>query len=578
MRKILTIFLTIILLLATVMTPVSAKTAEELNNEIKQKQEELKKLEDQLKKAEDTLKSSISKKNSSLSEIEAIKLELTEVESQLEINAITKAKVEEQIKLKQLEKEDLESKQNKEITDAYIAWRTVDYASAFISGEDIVKTLVYQEYLAETSRQHILGLSTELNSLQLENASYEEQIANLEKEKVAFEEKKKLLEAQIANLNSSIASSSNSTNGIRTQIGTVQQKIDQLTEEQKAIESQDDALTGGNTNGGQQEIVAGQLYFSGTGRDLYQGHGVGMSQFGAYGAAKNGWSAEKIISFYYSQTKIEERAGSINVQGYGTMDLNDYVAGLGEVPDKACGTAEQAAAQPDKYVNDNPNSIWDCWPEEAIKAQVIAARSYAASYGGTICTTASCQVYKGGDAKRWAANETLNKVIISTGSTHNGQIIRALYSSDNNQGYGTADNDTVWSNFSGVGTPYSYLRAVNDNSFAATYTYTHWAWRTNSYSIAQIDQFFSWAANNYNTGGSNSFLRGIKNQVGTVNNLGFIRDSSNRVKQVQVYGSNGTTVMAGWLFKAVWNSWVANVKPSGETDYIYSLTFFLKTG
>jgi SpoIID/LytB domain protein len=41
------------------------------------------------------------------------------------------------------------------------------------------------------------------------------------------------------------------------------------------------------------------------------GHGVGLSQFGSYNLAKLGWSAEKILAFYYPGTKIQPLDSSI---------------------------------------------------------------------------------------------------------------------------------------------------------------------------------------------------------------------------------------------------------------------------
>lgn len=41
------------------------------------------------------------------------------------------------------------------------------------------------------------------------------------------------------------------------------------------------------------------------------GHGVGLSQFGSYNLAKLGWSAKKILEFYYPNTKIEPLNDSI---------------------------------------------------------------------------------------------------------------------------------------------------------------------------------------------------------------------------------------------------------------------------
>ena len=39
------------------------------------------------------------------------------------------------------------------------------------------------------------------------------------------------------------------------------------------------------------------------------GHGVGMCQWGAFGAARNGWNAEKILKHYYPGAKIELYSG-----------------------------------------------------------------------------------------------------------------------------------------------------------------------------------------------------------------------------------------------------------------------------
>jgi len=43
------------------------------------------------------------------------------------------------------------------------------------------------------------------------------------------------------------------------------------------------------------------------------GHGVGMSQYGAYGAANNGRDFKQILSFYYPHTKLGDAAGKVAV-------------------------------------------------------------------------------------------------------------------------------------------------------------------------------------------------------------------------------------------------------------------------
>ncbi|MBN1916238.1 hypothetical protein JW796_04655 [Candidatus Dojkabacteria bacterium] len=561
------------------LSPAYAKTTEEIQLELERKNAELSKLQEKLGNIQKDLNYYASQRNSTNSAYAQIDAEMKEIEAQIEYNNLKLEELEQNKYIKELEKEEREKRQDGFVRDSYLSWKMTRFTDVIFSSEkDFVKTATYQTAITLDEKDWIKGLSGELVQIENDLASNTEEKKNLEIKTKDLESRKVELAQQLEKLNSTIASTSGAVAGIRGQIGTVQSAIGQLSEEQKAIKALEDIQTGGSTNGGTLPIESGEIYFTGRGRDLYQGHGVGMSQFGAYGAAQKGWTAQQIVTFYYSQTKIEQRSAVVSVSGYGNMDMETYVAGLGEVPDKACGTQEQVNSNPAKYAVDNPSTIWDCWPAEAIKAQVIAARSYAMSYGGTICTTASCQVYKGGTNKQWAADETSKQVIVSTGATHNGQVIRALYSSDNNQGYGTADNDTVFSSFNGVGTPYSYLRHVNDTGTAASYSYTNWTWRTNSYTYAEINQMLDYSAANYNTGGAKIFLQSTRNSVGSVTGMTFVRDGSNRVKQVKFIGTNGSAVMSGWLFKAIWNNWVANVKPSGQTDYIYSLTWFMQQG
>jgi hypothetical protein len=109
-------------------------------------------------------------------------------------------------------------------------------------------------------------------------------------------------------------------------------------------------------------------------------HRTGMSQYGAYGRSKKGQSAETILSAYYQGADLNKGypvPPSINVSGYGTIPFEDnYLLGIYEVPER-----------------------WgDNGGFEALKAQAVAARSYALAVtgggGGTICATESCQVYK----------------------------------------------------------------------------------------------------------------------------------------------------------------------------------------
>ena len=148
-------------------------------------------------------------------------------------------------------------------------------------------------------------------------------------------------------------------------------------------------------------------------------HRVGMNQYGALGRAQAGQNHEDILRAYFQDFSFEQRPNiNISVAGYGSMPLETYLLGIYEMPDS--------------------------WPSDALKAQAIAARSYALSYtnngASEICTTQLCQVYKGGNkGGNWerAVSQTNGKTMIS-----GGQPVKAWYSSTDG-GYTFTSGD-VW--------------------------------------------------------------------------------------------------------------------------------------
>ena len=99
-------------------------------------------------------------------------------------------------------------------------------------------------------------------------------------------------------------------------------------------------------------------------------HYKGMSQYGAKGRADDGKSYKDILKFYYKEGVKDKDLDKICVDGYGNMDFQKYLYGIAEMP--------------------------STWPKDALKAQAIAARSYAYRYakqGKCICTSQSCQVF-----------------------------------------------------------------------------------------------------------------------------------------------------------------------------------------
>lgn len=109
-------------------------------------------------------------------------------------------------------------------------------------------------------------------------------------------------------------------------------------------------------------------------------HRTGMSQYGAYGRSKSGQSAETILSAYFQGSSLRKDypvPSTIGVTGRGRVSFEEnYLLGVYEVPE----------------------SWGDKGGFEALKAQAVAARSYALAVtnngAGTICVTEACQVYK----------------------------------------------------------------------------------------------------------------------------------------------------------------------------------------
>lgn len=121
-------------------------------------------------------------------------------------------------------------------------------------------------------------------------------------------------------------------------------------------------------------------------------HRNGMSQYGAKGRADAGQSAEQILAAYYPGASLNKNysvPATINVDGFGSRAFEDEYM---------------------KRIYEMPNSF----PKEALKAQAVAARTYAIRRGGSICATESCQVYKDsnkGGAWEEAVKETKGWVL-----------------------------------------------------------------------------------------------------------------------------------------------------------------------
>ncbi|HUP55572.1 MAG TPA: SpoIID/LytB domain-containing protein [Methylomirabilota bacterium] len=212
-----------------------------------------------------------------------------------------------------------------------------------------------------------------------------------------------------------------------------------------------------------------------------------------------------------------------------------------------------------------PAEMPSTWPTEALKAQAIAARSYAArrlrpgvSYYDVPDDTTS-QVYLGVLGEKPATTAVIDGapgVVLKSGSS----IANTLFHSTG--GGATEDNENVYVSASGdrVAGPVSYLRGSRDRRTdgtafddAAPYA----TWKTRTYTRAQLSAMFS---------------HDTRTKVGTITALD-LRDRgvSGRLISVTLIGSLGTKTVSGNVFRDVFN---AN-RPPGDPS-MRSTLFDLK--
>lgn len=157
---------------------------------------------------------------------------------------------------------------------------------------------------------------------------------------------------------------------------------------------------------------------------------VGLNQFGAKGRAEAGQNAQTILSAYYNADLTSGYNQSVNIHVTGTNEYGQSFDNNWNIEDYV------------KHVYEVPAD----WPAEALKAQAIAARSYALAYtnngANTICPSQQCQVVKQElNAQSWidAVNATAGQVLTSGGNP-----IKAWFSSTHG-GYVYSSGDIGWS-------------------------------------------------------------------------------------------------------------------------------------
>ena len=252
------------------------------------------------------------------------------------------------------------------------------------------------------------------------------------------------------------------------------------------------------------------------------GHGVGMSQWGAYGMARDGIGHKRILRHYYRSTKIGkasgkqvsvllsvrsdsvkfsnarracgrslkrgrtyraelvgggrrvrlERAGGRKIKSCGKKlgarpAGKIEIAGDGVYRGKLVARADSGSLnvinrlQLDAYVKGVvPNEVPSSWPGAALRAQAVAARSYALATGVDgagfdFYDDTRSQVYGGAGSEQRSTNRAVRRSSEQV-VTYRGKVIPTFFFSSSG---GRTEN--VEFGFSG-GSPKPYLKSVKD--------------------------------------------------------------------------------------------------------------------
>jgi peptidoglycan hydrolase-like amidase len=304
--------------------------------------------------------------------------------------------------------------------------------------ENFTQMLGFQKKVVGTSKDLIAIINVELTKVQETRDDIAEATSDLEK--IASS-----ISSQLASLQGQLYYQSGQQSYLSNQLVQIQSDLSSLTAKQKKLIAEKLAAANRRQTVGDTPPASEPLPnpgFSPAYVFLTYGypHRVGMNQYGAYGRAKAGQGYKQILKAYYRGVSVGKypTPSKIKVAGYGSISLEGkYLRGISEMPRS--------------------------WSMEALKAQAVAARTYAlrwiqANPGGSICTTQACQVYRASSAncngtynRRWCnAVDATRGVVI----TYGGSLISAWYSSTSG-GY-TLSSQEVW------GSSRPYAKGIKD--------------------------------------------------------------------------------------------------------------------
>lgn len=374
-------------------------------------------------------------------EVDKLSTQINSIQAQIAAGGVRIQELEQNIEVREKQVENQYLLLASRVRDYYKKSRFYSPFLVFISSQsahDLTRGLAYKEATADEDKNYIVALTKDLVTLESDKKQVEEDRARLAYLQGQLDEQKDFFEGEIA--------------GAKAYQSDLQGQIAELTAKQQAILS---ARSGSfitsvgsvpigsdyNASIAGFESNAPGGFFGVFSFGAYT-HRKGMSQYGARARAESGQNYRQILSAYYGKEPTgKDTSGTISVSGYGNLDFEGYyLYGIAEMPSD--------------------------WNMEALKAQAVAARTYAYRYkidGTTICTDEGCQVFNNGkaasppDAWRQAVDQTkgevLEDVVTFYSSTAGGYLTTSGW--DTTDGSGDGDwTSRAWESI--AGSPWFY--------------------------------------------------------------------------------------------------------------------------
>jgi peptidoglycan hydrolase-like amidase len=568
---------------------VFSQSVTDLEGELDKKNQEVKEKESNLER----IKREIASINSSSASLDE-KLKLIETELVVVQEYIQSSKKLLDIKIKGLKaKEEIISKSKKELNaisnSLYKTSRfgVLDYFFMNNSGKKTLNDFFYKQYILskkienfKVKRQEYALINSDKLKLTEEKKDLEKELQNLDKIKVDVLSKKNEYQGLVA-------SKSSQSSSLKKQIGLLKEDISDLQVSILIAKSGTTTSIGnvpstGDINatlaGFQKTAPPG--YFEVFSFGAYT-HRLGMSQYGAQARAEIGkQDYQTILKAYYGKNAVSRStSGNISVQGYGSMNFETkYLYGIAEMPSD--------------------------WSIEALKAQAVAARTYAYSHyynKTTICITQSCQVWNPSKSAnppaKWKQAVDQTKGMIVSGvvtyysATSGGYLTTSGWDTTNKQG-GAGWTSNAWE--SKANSPWFYKSWYRKTYADSSPTCNRYPWLSpnemmdilNTYLVVKgIDLKGSVntsrilpvtiASCNIGGGGGSPYSHTemkslLNNPVSSISGSPVVNnDSVGNTKSVQFVTNRGAVTVSGADFKQIYNMRAPGYLSIPQNNYVF---------